>query len=91
MCSAAFGVANCILCRWRSREISCGSSLKGLKMIWRLGRLVFSQWGNVHAAFGDGRLGATGRALVPVDDGVGQVLDDDDQGDSGAQSSFSHG
>lgn len=73
MCSAAFSVANCILCRWRSREISCGSSLKGLKMTWRLGRLFFSQWGKGHAAFGDGRLGAIAGALVPVDDGVGQV------------------
>lgn len=31
---------------------------------------LFSGWDNGHAAFGDGRLGATGRALVPVDDGV---------------------
>lgn len=32
-------------------------------MTWRLGLLFFSQWGNFHAASGDGRLGATGRTL----------------------------
>lgn len=40
-------------------------------MSWRFRRLLFSHQGNVHAASGYGRLGASSRAHVPVEGGSG--------------------